>query len=270
MKGLPWQAIFDFNKITRPMLVLRKEGCNMKTKKPLLLVVICFEALCLSAAPAMADFVDLWAYDTLMTVETTGPDFDGTTATTTIVSHIPGSSYMNMYIHDDDGITYQSLELEPYNLTAVLDFTGSGNDYSATGSLVVNDTTGAKIAADFVSTTITFEPLFMNPFSNTIYVSGYLTPQGTNQSILQPEDSSWEFAGLTGTISLLDKANSYDTGNMVVLEYNVNYGSLQAFLAADGATALGMLNATIVPIPTAVLLGIIGLGLVGLKVREYA
>ncbi len=235
-------------------------------------LLICFIALYLSAAPAMADIVDFTAYETLMTVEVTGVG-DGTTATTTIVAQYPTSS-MDMYIYDDDGSELQSLIMEPYDLTATLDFTGSGNDYSVIGSFVVNDTsTSAKIAADFLSTTVTFdpEPIWGGNWDSRLTMTGYLTPLGTNTSILLG-GSSWEFVGTTGTISLAN-ADVFDHGNMMILEYYVPYGSLQDFLAADGAMdAYGLLRAEIrsTPIPPAVLLGIIGLGVVGLKLRKYA
>ncbi len=244
----------------------------LKGRKCLLL--ICFMALYLSAVPAMADFVNFTAFENLMTVETTGVG-DGTTATTTIVAQNPTSS-MNMYIYDDDWSELQSLIMEPYDLTVMLDFTGSGNDYSAIGSLVVNDTsTTAKIAADFVSTTVTFDPqpIWGGNWDSRLTMTGYLTPQGTNPSILLG-GSSWEFVGTTGTISLATNADDFDQGSMVIFEYYVPFKSLQDFLAADGAMdAYGLLNAEIIhstPIPTAVLLGVIGLGVVGLKLRKYA
>ena len=236
-----------------------------------LLLVISLAALCLSTAPAMADFVDLTASQTLMTVDVTGSG-DGTTATATVMAEDPTSS-MDMYIYADDGSELQSLIAEPYDLTATLDFTGSGNDYSAIGSLMVNDTSSTKIAADFVSTTSTFEPIpiWGGNWASRLTMTGSLTPQGTNTSILLG-GSSWEFVGTTGTISLAN-ADSFDQGTMIVFEYYVPYGSLQDFFAADGAKdAYGMLNAQIhsTPIPAAVLLGIIGLGVAGLKLRKYA
>ena len=236
------------------------------------LLVISLAALCLSAAPAMADFVDLTAYETAMTLTDV---WDGTTATATVEAQYPTSS-MEMYIKDDGGNILQSLIVEPYDLTATLYFTVAGDDYSAIGSLLVYDDTSSinpKIAADFVSETVTFTPekLPWGPWVSTLDVTGYLTPQGTNTSILLG-GSSWEFAtSATENISLVD-ADDFDHGNMVVFQYYVPYGSLQEFLAAGTMDAYGLLNAEIysTPIPAAVLLGVIGLGVVGLKLRKYA
>ena len=232
------------------------------------LLVISFTALCFSVAPAVADFVDLTADDTKMSVTTTADE--GMTATTTIESLGSAQSLMDMYIKDDGGNVLQSLIAEPYDLTAMLDFTGSVNDYSATGSLVVNDTGVPKIAADFSSATLTFTPVpvFGGNWASILYMTGYLTPQEQYTSILLG-DSPWEF----GTISLSDPDPSLFThGDMVVFEYKVPYGSLQDFFAAGYMDAYGMLNAEIhsTPIPAAVLLGIIGLGVAGLKLRKYA
>jgi hypothetical protein len=219
----------------------------------------------------MADFVDLWAFDTQMTVAPTGVQ-NGTTATATVQARAPGTSYMNMFVKEDDGTVLDSLLVEPYSLSAVLNFVGSGNSYSVTGSLVVNDADGAKIAANFQSANVRFESLIAgNPYSNTIYVSGYLSPAAGPSILVGNSDPyKWEFKGATDAISLADNIASYDTGNMVVYEFNVNYGSLQQFLAANGAEALGMLNATVVPVPAAVLLGFLGLGAAGLKLRKSA
>jgi hypothetical protein len=244
----------------------------MLEKRKIFLLVICFAALCLSVAPAMADLVDFTAYETLMTVDVTGVG-DGTTATTTIEAQYPTSS-LDMYMYDGDGSELQSLIMEPYVLTATFDFTGAGDDYSAIGSLVVNDTTSStKIAADFVSTTVTFEPIsagWGGHWASRLTMTGNLTPQGTNTSILLG-GSSWVFVGTTGTISLAN-ADDFDHGDMMILQYYVPYGSLQDFFVANGARdAYGLLNAQIhSPIPPAVLLGIIGLGVAGLKLRKYA
>ena len=241
----------------------------MLEKRRIFLLVICFAALCLSAAPAMADFVDLTAYETMMTVTDV---WDGTTATTTVVSQYPTSS-MDMYIKDSDGNILQSLIVMPYDLTATLDFTVAGGVYSATGSLVVNDTGGTKIAADFLSTSVTFTPEDKGFFwASVLEVTGYLTRLETNPSILLG-GSSWVFEDTTtgDTISLASGADNFDHGEMIVYEYYVNYGSLQDFLEAGVMDAYGVLNAEIhsTPIPAAVLLGVIGLGVVGLKLRKY-
>lgn len=237
----------------------------MKTKK---LFVICFAALCLSAAPAMADFVDLTAEYTLMTVTDTDTSSEGITTASTIIRPIsPFVSKMDMYIKDDGGNVLQSLEDEPYDLTAMLVFTGSGNDYSATGSLEVYDDGYTRIAAYFESTTLIFDSVY-NPWAGkwigTLTMNGFLTPQEPPSILL---GSPWEYK----TISLADPS-SFTLGNMMVFEYTVQFETFQEFLAVSGADGSGYLHAEIhsTPIPAAVLLGVIGLGVVGLKLRKYA
>lgn len=230
------------------------------------LLVISFAALCLSVAPAMADFVELTASQTKMTVTATN---------TTIIEPLypGGSSTMDMFIKDDGGNVLQSLIAEPYNLTAMLDFTGSGNNYSATGSLKVYDNTSdvdPKISAEFETTILTFDSLPPNPFtgpSGILTMTGYLTPTPPDTSILLGDP--WEFVGAT-TITLGNSAD-FDQGTMVVFEYIVQFGTLQDYLAEIDAQGSGMLIAQVhsTPIPAAVLLGVIGLGIVGLKLRKY-
>jgi hypothetical protein len=59
---------------------------------------------------------------------------------------------------------------------------------------------------------------------------------------------------------------------MMVFEYTVQFKTFQEFLAVSSADGSGYLHAEIhsTPIPAAVLLGIIGLGVAGLKLRKYA
>ena len=241
----------------------------MLEKRRIFLLVICFAALCLSIAPAMADFVDLTAEYTLMTVTDTDTSSEGITTASTIIRPIsPFVSKMDMYIKDDGGNVLQSLEDEPYDLTAMLVFTGSGDDYSATGSFEVYDAGYTKIAAYFESTTLTFESVYNSwagEWIGTITMNGVLTPQEP-PSILSL-GSPWEYK----TISLADPS-SFTHGNMMVFEYTVQFKTFQEFLTVSSADGSGYLHAEIhsTPIPTAVLLGIIGLGVAGLKLRKYA
>ena len=233
-------------------------------KRRTLLLVICFAALYFSAVPAMADFVDLTAYETVMTVTDV---WDGTTATTIVEAEFPTST-MNMYIKDNDGNILQSLVVQPYDLTATLVFTGSGNDYSAIGSLVVNDTSSTKIDAAFLSDMVTFTP---GAWISTLTMTGYLTPQPGNTSILLG-GNPWEFANSPTEKISLTNADDFDHGIMIVFEMFLHAPSLQDYLSADGAQGQGQLTAQIhsTPIPGAVLLGVLGLGVVGVKLRKYA
>ncbi len=71
---------------------------------------------------------------------------------------------------------------------------------------------------------------------------------------------------------MLGDPADFTHGTMVVFEYVVRFGTFQEFLAEIGAQGSGMLIAEVhsTPIPAAVLLGVIGLGVVGLKLRKFA
>lgn len=228
-----------------------------------LITVMC--AFAFVATPVMADFVDFFVYDTGMTITPTG-DMDGTTAT----GEINNAMFMNVNIKDDDGFVQETLALSSadFDIAAVLNFTGSGNDYSATGSLAISDADGLKVAADFMSSEVTFN---MAP-SNYLEITGYLSPQGTNASILLggSSGSTWDFVGPTETISLVGNIASFNFGDMLVIRYNVPYNSLQSFFQ-NSTVLMGTLNATVMPmpIPAAVVLGILGMGVVGLKLRKF-
>jgi len=217
----------------------------------------------------MADlWVDIIAPQTELTIDTVNPPGDGTLATATVVG-MPGTS-LYVYVTDTDGIIPdQSLIHSPYDLTTVLNFDGAGNNYSVTGSVEINDQTGGtKVAALFQATYVEFIPL-LGPRSD-LHIEGFLTPLLGNQSILS-ESGSWEFVGNTETVTLAANAASYDTGIMTVFDMELgNYGSLQEFLADDGATGMGDVAVSVVPVPGAVLLGMLGLGAVGIKLRKFA
>ena len=240
----------------------------MLEKRRIFLLVICFAALCLSAAPAMADFVELLAGSTQMTVTDTSGG-GGTSATATVIA----ADTIKMSLKDSDDLTLLQPEItvDSSALNATLYFEGTGgNDYTATGSLEMSDI-DTKIAADFVSTTLTFDSSWnqwAGTYMGTLNMTGYLTTQENETSILLG-DSPWEF----GTISLSDPDPSLFThGNMIDFHYNMQYETLQEFLAKVSADGSGLLNAQIysTPIPAAVLLGIIGLGVAGLKLRKHA
>jgi len=234
-----------------------------------LIVVFCL-SLFLSAGPTMADMVGLYVWQTEMTVDVTGSD--GQVATATVGPS--GVSGMNIAIKRDiTSPAYQALTSEAADVVAVLNFVGSGNDYDVSGSLEVRDGTGdIKIAADFDA----HEVLWTSTYGGgNLSVRSYLRPQAGNSSILL--GSPWEYEGITSgnVISLDDNAVSYDVGDIWVMEYNVPDSSLQNFLrtlTSDDSTnvAWGHLDATVVPVPGAVLLGMLGLGAVGIKLRKFA
>lgn len=233
-----------------------------------LILAVSLTALCLGATSAMADFVDFYANDTVMTITSAG----ATGAVATITPE-DTTSTLEVNVKADDNSLLDSMSMGGYDLTAVLTFVGMGNDYSATGTLAVNDAEGTKILADFQSTDVSFAPLIPDhPYSNYITVHGTLSPQSPNKSILLGGGSyTWDFVDTpTETASLAGNIASFDAGNMVVFKYNIPFGSLQDFLSAQNAEGDGMLVGTVTPVPVAVLLGVIGMGVAGLKLRKFA
>jgi len=106
-----------------------------------------------------------------------------------------------------------------------------------------------------------------------------------NPSILMGSDP-WVFTGdmhdggpgnadgnlLTITVN---EPGNHDTGGLVALHYPVygSFSSLQDLFASLGQGSVldnGSVHAQVVPIPAAVLLGMLGLGVTGMKLRKYA
>ena len=252
-----------------------------------LLVVISFAVLCLSAAPTRADlslYVD---------VEQTTMSYDPLTKHADITLMDDAEVIVSLY---DEATRVDNVKI--YNDMLVgggadsvfdahmnLDFVQAGvENWSATGDLWLTDnTTGNRFEADFVSSNI----YIGGTSGNELFIAGSLSPFGANEAILVDPGSGnpWTFAGehdnLFGggqdgmdnqvTVSLWEP---WDSGSVIVMHYNVGTDSLDTLFGTSspsGGYIDGDIDMTITaPIPAAVLLGMIGLGVAGLKLRKYA
>ena len=161
--------------------------------------------------------------------------------------------------------------------------------WQATGTWTMNDTNGEAIKASFFSADIkTVEDWQADP---AFVMTGTLTPFESNEAILLgTSGSDWEFVGNAdggensdGKDDTITIGNwgSYNGGTMVTTHFLLGaYQDTDSFLQRDhlgntGPTAGmaldgGWASGTIVPVPAAVVLGFIGLGMVGWRMRKYA
>ena len=258
-------------------------------KKRTLLLTICFVALCLNAAPAMANLLQVY-----IDIDGTKMVVDGTSDTAVVSLNENQLFPPSITAYLQDAYTSEALDVTWITadttsspladlLSIELSFTESAPDiWSATGTLTLGDnSTGNpdKIVADFVSTSIVIE-------GNHLDVSGILTAQIGLGSILVPPTDPWTYQGQSGagagglyddladnTITVPTNVASHNVGMLVVMHHTLPIDERTfAELFAPGQRTLdqGDVDITITPVPAAVLLGIIGLGVVGLKLRKYA
>ncbi len=247
-------------------------------KNTFLCVLVSIAALCLSAAPAMADlqvYIDIDG--TKMTV-------DGDTNQGTIELNNGGFKAPTIDAWLQDGQTSAPLDLATIDngtfdgLSVALQFVESGGVWSASGDLTLTDITGVtKVAATFSSFSVTIH-------GDDLDIEGALSPVlGPSSSILLPSLDPWIFEGNAGAVPGADSTinqitvpanvDSFDSGNLLVMHHTLPVGlrSLeQLFATGERTLTQGDVDITVVPVPAAVLLGMIGLGAVGVRLRKFA
>ena len=247
----------------------------MKTK----LLIISLAVLCLSAAPVMAD-IDRSIYFDIHATELSLSDNSDTTYSGSGIAS--STSTVDAYLLQDGFIILDQALVSPLTSSMFdfdLTFAGSGENWTANGDITLQDTVGDAVKADIDADDISIVS-YPGPFPGTtdyeLVIKGRLSTQATEQSILLTS-GAWTYTGTTGDIGLTQDAENWDTGAVVVAHYllppNVtSLSSLFTYVTNNNPTLLsaGNVELTIVPVPAAVLLGMLGLGMAGWKLRKYA
>lgn len=237
----------------------------MKTRR----LIVGLAILCISGTPVMADLsVDIDIHGTLLTLtDIGGGQYSG------LGEEGPGST-LDAYIVQDGFTILQQTQINPLavdDLVFNLTFTGAGESWMAIGDLSLKDTSGnVVLKGDIVGAGIDY----VDGTDNSLEIRGVMVTPAGDDSILQTS-GAWTFAGDSTSIGLAQGAENYDNGTLVVVHYLLpssvtSLSSLFGYVTANGATTLqaGNVDITVVPVPAAVLLGMLGLSAAGLKLRR--
>jgi hypothetical protein len=257
---------------------------------------ICLAVLCLNVVPARANpsVVGSFSETQMAILQKNG---DATVVVGEITAEGP-DSVLQVKIQDTvTGDDLDAVTLTPYSLEALLTFTGSGNDYSAVGTLRVWDRLGdtsttPEIYGQFVSTQIVYSHVL--PAVGCLSVAGSLSEVSGQGSILLPSSDPWVFSGdgpddditadadgVPGTVRLLTGVSSYDAGGMIALHFPIfgDLGTLQDVFGYFDAINNGDVQARIesvcapdgglpVPVPGGAALVLVGVAIVRLGRRR--
>lgn len=214
----------------------------MKTRMLALAFVVC-----MTATPAMADLFS-FTYDALQTSYNTG---------TTIFSAdevenlSPGS--VTRLVAPTGTAQFDTLWAGPADFALsmlITNIAGGGTTADGSGSFTLTDVDSDTISGNLVGT---WEPQ-----------NGVLRFQGNLSNVVYTGDDT-TFNGDLGSLSMVFGAPSPWNGAIIELttsglSFNTGWSNVQG----------GGVTATVVPVPAAVLLGVLGLGVVGWKLRRFA
>lgn len=229
------------------------------------------------ATPAFAELV--------LTYDMSAAQLTYTLATKTLtVTETLGSDLQVRKEDDGAGVIIDNTQIEDggFGLTlelALLDLPGA-NNWSGMGSFSFTDTGAANVVEAAVQTTsITMDMIVANPEVYLLVVQGALSDLGSNTRILVGSDP-WVFngeseiggeptEGTANQITMFGPEN-YDSGFVLTLKFAAPGGSLDGLLSQDRGLSGGEVKGAIVPVPAAVLLGMLGLSVAGLGLRKRA
>lgn len=237
-----------------------------------ILLLVSIVILGLSAIPAMADMV---------TYDMGQATLDYFRPTNRLLVRESALSTLYLELDDPYGVALDNVAVVGgINFGLALDLTmidlPGDNNWSALGTLRFTDTdmSSAAVEAVVVSTSITAD-------GTSLRIEGGLEDLNP-PSILVNRGDPWVFTGNAdgggadaddtyGQITV-PNPGSYDGGTILTLKFGYA-GTLDELFGAigpDPSMTGGEVKGVVVPVPAAVLLGVLGMGVAGLKLRKYA
>ena len=238
-----------------------------KMRKTITAFVSVLAVLLLASAPAAADLVFVEFDYALLDLHYSG-DAGGRVLTVTESSFSPATVTLKNGIDIVDGPATISSGAFDLQLQATVGTAAQG--YAITGTFWATDiVTGTRVFdATFTSTFVDVT----SAYQGALVIEGKLAGIGGQPILVNRPvgDDDWVYAGAVGTVTVTD-ADSYGSGDLLQMTFGVD-GSTLADLFDNGEQSggSGWMHGTVVPVPAAVLLGVVGLGLVGWRMRRYA
>jgi hypothetical protein len=157
-----------------------------------------------------------------------------------------------------------------YNVNLNATVGSAADGYPIIGTFSATDVTGTtKFLADFNSTNVGLT----SAFDGTLIIEGLLS--GVNgQSILANANSPWVYEGQLGSDVVVQNPEKYTQGQLIHIAFDVDANTLAEMFDSNyrKRDGKGFLCGSVsqVPVPAAVALGLVGLGMVGWWMRKFA
>ena len=217
-----------------------------------LILIICFMTICMSGAPAFADMFD-FDIDRLNTT------FDGSTLNASLNDFaIVTLNHLDLPLETVEMGPFVSTGTGAFSLTMAIDnIDNTAQTATGTGSFTLTDIDGDTITGDMSG--------------NWALIGSYTTFIGDLSNVQWTTDDNF-FNGDDGSDDAavpLDLVTLPPWGNGEGIELTITTNAAWVLYDSWSSTKFSSVEA-VVPTPTAVLLGILGLSAVGIKLRKYA
>lgn len=175
-----------------------------------------------------------------------------------------------------DSVVFNS-GVDPTDFVLTLTWANVAGTWVGTGQVAFKDTTGAtKMEATVTTTWADYAKV---AFVGVFQMTGYLQPLGANTSILLTATDPWVYTGngpgSVGSDSTVSQPNSATYQGGLLFNFSISQEfvgtDLTGFLGANqSAASVGDAAFAVIPVPPALLLGLVGLGILGWRMRRYA
>jgi len=194
--------------------------------------------------------------------------------------------YDDTALNGSDLVADGFLASQLFGITLQMKDEPGANNWSASGSLFIGDKDGEKAVYGTFTSTAVLMVSDVHTNNTRLKIEGILRPfEGGPKTILRPSDTSpWIYAGKWDTPGIPDgdgtpnqislaPTKSYKEAIVASITFAPGLVSEDSFFTMDTITVPlegGTATVTITPTPEAVVLGLLGLSIVGIRMRRHA